>query len=91
MGSAGYQKLPGGLILQWGELVSAGTSGNIILPIAFPNEFFAVFTSDNKGGPDVITVGANRTSLSQFAWYGTNTSTGASAVPQTWSWFALGR
>ncbi|MGE4497140.1 MAG: phage tail protein [Deferribacterales bacterium] len=32
----GYQKLPGGLILQWGS-ASAAASGNITFPIAFPN------------------------------------------------------
>lgn len=36
----GYQKLPGGLIIQWGEVTSSGTAaGNATatFPIAFPN------------------------------------------------------
>lgn len=36
----GYQKLPGGLILQWGSAVSPVTSGQtftVFFPIAFPN------------------------------------------------------
>lgn len=38
----GYQRLPGGLILQWGRLVNASytqTAYTITFPIAFPNAF----------------------------------------------------
>ena len=38
LASAGYYKLPGGLIVQWGNsLVSASTSLAITLPVAFPS------------------------------------------------------
>jgi hypothetical protein len=37
LGAAGYQKLPGGLILQWGSLaVGADSYGTLTFPIAFP-------------------------------------------------------
>ena len=41
---AGYQKLPGGLILQWGRTTTFvnNTSETVVFPIAFPN---AVFTA----------------------------------------------
>lgn len=32
----GYQKLPGGLILQWGNVATTGTTTAITFPIAFP-------------------------------------------------------
>ena len=42
----GYQKLPGGLILQWGTATVAGeSSATVILPISFPNNFFAAFAT----------------------------------------------
>jgi hypothetical protein len=47
----GYQKLPNGLIIQWGEETS-GTSGSvdITFPLAFPNNCYSlvgVIVSDN--------------------------------------------
>ena len=44
LNSTGYQKLPGGLIVQWGtNTIPAGTANNpVTLPIAFPNSFRSV-------------------------------------------------
>ncbi len=41
LASSGYQKLPSGLIVQWGtNTIPAGTANNpVTLPIAFPNSF----------------------------------------------------
>ncbi|EPU2858210.1 gp53-like domain-containing protein [Escherichia coli] len=44
LGIAGYQKFPGGLILQWGTVSVSGSSGtvqniDVTFPIAFPNAF----------------------------------------------------
>lgn len=43
-GTNGYQKLPGGMILQWGKATSvpSGTTTNVTLPIAFPTEILNV-------------------------------------------------
>lgn len=42
LGTNGYQKLPGGLILQWGQ-DGVGTNPNTILfPVTFPNNVFAI-------------------------------------------------
>ena len=39
----GYQKLPSGLIIQWGEIpLSTPDNTNVNLPIAFPNQIFKV-------------------------------------------------
>lgn len=39
----GYQKLPGGLIIQWGDVnTTAGTTKTTIWPIAFPNGFLGL-------------------------------------------------
>lgn len=38
LSSAGYQKLPGGLIIQWGNIATSGSGGvTLTYPIAFPN------------------------------------------------------
>lgn len=38
----GYQKLPGGLIIQWGSFSQTGASTTVTLPISFPNAFLNV-------------------------------------------------
>lgn len=42
--ASGYQKLPGGMIIQWGTTpsIAAGSYVNVTLPIAFPNACLAV-------------------------------------------------
>ena len=45
---SGYQKLPGGLIIQWGEYTATMTHGQtytVAFPIAFPNNCLQVNTS----------------------------------------------
>jgi hypothetical protein len=47
LGNSGYQKFPGGLILQWGQynLPIADTAGvTVTFPIAFPNQCFTVYS-----------------------------------------------
>ena len=43
LGSNGYQKLPGGLIIQWGTTgsISAGGTASVSLPISFPTAHLA--------------------------------------------------
>lgn len=40
-GANGYQKLPGGLIIQWGSSTS-GATGTVTFPLAFPNSCASV-------------------------------------------------
>ncbi|ALX12062.1 hypothetical protein P350_11160 [Burkholderia cepacia JBK9] len=55
IGTSGYQKLPSGLIVQWGAVaaISANSSLNVTYPIAFPN---GVFTNTATAG--ALAVGA---------------------------------
>ena len=47
--ASGYQKLPSGLIVQWGtNLITL--SGTVTFPIAFPTACFAVVTSEGAAG-----------------------------------------
>ncbi len=46
LGSNGYQKLPGGLILQWGTYTGTDNNASVrTLPIAFPNAGLLAFCS----------------------------------------------
>ena len=44
--TTGYQKLPSGLIIQWGVSGTTNGTGNALFPIAFPNAVFRVITSE---------------------------------------------
>lgn len=79
--SPGYQKMPGGLILQWGSS-SASTAGVAVsFPIAFPNNLLVVIPGSAAGSGFAY-------SLSQSAaGFVFHVSAGA---PQTHYWYAIG-
>lgn len=72
IGTSGYQKLPSGLIIQWGSVsitAGANTAQSVTLPIAFPTAIRAVYGSSgslssyggasNPGGTTAINVFAS--------------------------------
>lgn len=53
LAAAGYQKLPGGLVLQWGSLTSSGTPGlgsPVTFPVAFTSACYSITTAGANGG-----------------------------------------
>jgi hypothetical protein len=50
----GYQKLPSGLIIQWGNDNSSTTSSTVTFPIAFPNAVYQVYASIYAAGTAYI-------------------------------------
>lgn len=92
----GYQKLPGGLIIQWGTGSGAGYDRNIFYPIVFPSAVLGVYTTIVSGGistTEVQSVGTgNITSLNFFSVYPRyqNTSGGSGVATQPLQWFAIG-
>jgi len=58
LANSGYQKFPGGLIIQWfsGPQISAGGSATVAYPISFPTAAFKCFTAYNAGAPATGTV-----------------------------------
>jgi hypothetical protein len=87
--------LPGGLILEWGLVGntangSAGSSGSVVFPIAFPNALLAVIPSvseekDNTGATSVRTFAASTTEFSWNSWAG-----GTAYTADGVRWFAIG-
>lgn len=55
--TGGFQKLPGGLILQWGGSAFIPSGGNLTFPlnIGFPNALLTAFTSHTNNASDVAT------------------------------------
>lgn len=73
LGTSGWQRLPSGLILQWGSCPNS-SGVNVTLPIAFPSVFASVTAVGQNGGGYAR---ANVLNLSTFYWNpGTSASTG---------------
>lgn len=68
--SNGYQRLPGGLIIQWGNVSVADTPTAYALPIAFPNAFLQVLLSDGATASNIQSFSAEPSSLSAFTAMG---------------------
>jgi hypothetical protein len=90
----GYQRMPGGLIIQWGTTPSIATDGRttITFPVAFPNACLSATSSpiNNAGGgtfPDVTSshVGLFTATTMQISLDSAGVSTN-----YTVSWIAIG-
>jgi len=52
LGGNGYQKLPSGLIIQWGDIgpILIGVAKLTTFPITFPNSWLSIVATPNPGG-----------------------------------------
>ena len=88
IGSSGYQKLPNGLILQWGYI--AATNGTFNFPIAFPNAGLSFFAcNSNSQGTLVDNAYGYIVSNTQF-FIATKNSGADSISNYPCTWLALG-
>lgn len=104
VGERGYQKMPSGFIIQWGYQGSALTvsgnynltTGNITLPIAFPNSFTGIFCQiievDSWNTNNIAAyynLNAKANGLTGFTWKAANywNNWGSSIL---FSWMAIG-
>jgi hypothetical protein len=58
-GTAGYQKLPSGLIIQWGSANATTAGASVTFAIAFPTYAYAVVaTNNNQTNPPAPSIGS---------------------------------
>lgn len=98
LGASGYQKLPSGLILQWGQApnvpqaingASSGPTTDVTLPIAYPNEIFGAFATYGYATmttSSAFACGASPLSLSKIRLQNNYTSSAGFI-----QWWALGK
>lgn len=90
LGSSGYQKFPGGLILQWGVgFTAADGTIPITFPVAFPNACVGIHgTHSGSGAALMIEVNGTRTRTSVI----TKAYNADNQVQAGWAvlWFAIG-
>jgi hypothetical protein len=87
LSASGYQKLPGGLIMQWGNAgaMTGGQTKTITYPIAFPNAVYNVQTTN------IVSTDTNE--ISYVYNVGTTTFVVANSNPGSLTgvyWFAIG-
>jgi hypothetical protein len=94
LGTNGYQRLPSGLILQWGrntaQVGSSGTS-TVTFPVAFPTACQVVTTTFQQAGGTVS--GTSDLLVSAFSATGftvTRANSGNLDSFTGFSWFAIG-
>lgn len=83
LGASGYQRLPGGFMVQWGFRDTTGNPNAIVFPTAFPTACRAVVTGNEyvgSGGAGITVSGLTTTG---FNLYSTDNSVDA-------YWFAIG-
>lgn len=70
--AGGYQKLPSGLIIQWGTATgnaTANTASPVTFPIAFPNSCLSIATNVANNNTTAITAAAYAKTVSGFTSY----------------------
>lgn len=90
LSSSGYQKLPSGLIIQWGAAVagigSDGGTGNVVsFPVAFPTYCAQIITSYDNGSSSIIAGAAGNQTTTQFLL-----RCGATGGSYNFRWLAVG-
>lgn len=89
-GAAGYQKLPSGLIIQWGSATAGvgatGNTGNAInFSVSFPNICHQVVVSYDNGGGKVVAGAAGSFTKTNFLM-----RCDATSGVYVFRWFAIG-
>lgn len=89
MAASGYQRFPGGLIIQWGSGTTPGGSfGTVTFPMAFPNAVYGLVTGVLSGGSTTETVEYQSLGLSSVQLAGVTAGVGGSVG---YSYLAIGR
>ncbi len=84
LNNSGYQKLPSGLIIQWGVFAWSSSSGNsVTFPVTYPNELFILFGNRVLVANDQNSLGTTSMSLSGF--------TMDAVAYGTYHWISIGR
>lgn len=85
----GYQKLPSGLIIQWGigAAVANNVSQNIVFPISFPNTCFGVYAQSYRPTSTTDDVFSSVSAITPSQFTVTMSLTAGTFAPM---WFAMG-
>ena len=83
----GWQRLPSGLIIQWGRDTATGANHTVTFPIPFPNACFSVTVSGLANGTYFIPY--NRTPTTTGYQQGFYATGGANGAATTWEGYYM--
>lgn len=95
LAASGFQKLPSGLIIQWGNTATTGGSATVTLPTTYPNAHLIAIASENNASgwtaSNLTVYGVYSRTVSQFtiknlAWTGSAFTLSAGNA----SWISVG-
>jgi hypothetical protein len=85
--SNGYQKLPSGLIIQWGSLtIPINSTSAVTFPIAFPSNCYGITQGFALSGGNFYMTGTNSITLTGFNFMNVNTGSATTVY-----WMAIGK
>lgn len=84
----GYQRLPNGVILQWGSGNTTTSGARVTFPIAFPTTCTAICANERNNAVSPVVVNFSGVSTTGFIIQAWNTS--ATRVDSYISWYAIG-
>lgn len=91
LAASGWQRLPSGLILQWGTANGASATGTVTFPIAFPNSPLSIALTDgDNASANVKAMAANISGATSFSFAAVNVVGTSAVAPGTFYWMALG-
>jgi hypothetical protein len=85
LSASGYEKLPSGLIMQWGSFTQTGTSTTVTLPITFPAAFVNVQQTLQSASTSASGASVFQVNPSQFI-----STRDAAVANETCYYFAIG-
>ena len=87
---SGYQKLPSGIVIQWGTqtgtVVADGTTGSVSFPIAFTTAVYSVVATIGVGASFVCVTGTSTSGYTYSVW----NRTADDNTHSTHRWIAIG-
>lgn len=84
----GYQRLPNGVILQWGSGNTTTSGASVTFPIAFPTTCTAICANERNNAVSPVVVNFSGVGTTGFTIQAWNTS--ATRVDSYISWYAIG-
>lgn len=89
----GYQKLPSGIIIQWGNATTGGGGGvTVTFPISFPTAVYSAVTAViNAGAAPTVILASVNVVASGFGVGSSDSATQAFVPGASFYWMAIGR
>lgn len=95
LATSGYQKLPSGLIIQWGKYTGATADASLTFPVAFPTDCYAVTATPTNttrtAANNLVALSTASISTTGFNFLRRWSMSGIATDTTDFTWIAIGR